>query len=300
MYKVEKYIDKCIQSILQQTYTNYEAIFVDDGSPDQCGVMLDLYAKISNKIKVIHQNNAGVAEARNSGIKAAQGEYIVFVDADDYVEPCFLENLLLPFNDNSIQLSIINYSVNGKKAVREKTGVYSKIETSIKFFTRKSFMGYLFNKMFLTSIVKENNILFDPESHWCEDALFCAQYAKHISYSYYTDAPGYNYCVREDSATQLKFNHKHFSVLNTYKKIISIMNECNDRELTKRLKVNYLIHCINLKRMISERHGHDGLYLNEIDSHLSSNMSLIFSRYMPMKDKIKYILYSLRRRKYHD
>ena len=94
VYKVEKYLNKCVQSIVNQTYKNLEIILVDDGSPDNCPEMCDEWAKKDSRIKVIHQENAGLAEARNSGISVATGEFFMFIDSDDYAEPDMIELLL--------------------------------------------------------------------------------------------------------------------------------------------------------------------------------------------------------------
>ena len=87
IYKVEKYLDKCVGSIAAQSYKNLEIILVDDGSPDNCPTMCDLWAQKDGRIKVIHNQNGGVSSARNSALDAAAGEYICFVDSDDFVEP---------------------------------------------------------------------------------------------------------------------------------------------------------------------------------------------------------------------
>ena len=87
VYKVEAYLDRCVQSIVDQTYMNLEIILVDDGSPDRCPEICDAYAKKDARIKVVHQINGGVSSARNTGLKASRGEYIGFVDPDDWVAP---------------------------------------------------------------------------------------------------------------------------------------------------------------------------------------------------------------------
>ena len=87
VYRAEKYLNRCVDSILSQTYTALEVILVDDGSPDQSGAMCDGYAKKDSRVKVIHQKNRGVAAARNRGLDMAAGDYITFVDSDDYIDP---------------------------------------------------------------------------------------------------------------------------------------------------------------------------------------------------------------------
>ena len=94
VYKVEPYLDRCVQSVVNQTYPNLEIILVDDGSPDQCPVMCDTWAKKDPRIRVIHKKNGGLSDARNAGMAAASGEYISFVDSDDWIAPEMLERLV--------------------------------------------------------------------------------------------------------------------------------------------------------------------------------------------------------------
>lgn len=95
VYKVEKYLPKCIDSILAQTFTDFELILIDDGSPDRCGEICDKYASIDSRIKVIHQKNQGVSAARNAGLDIATGTYLGFVDSDDWIEPEMYEMMIL-------------------------------------------------------------------------------------------------------------------------------------------------------------------------------------------------------------
>ena len=101
VYKVEAYLDKCVQSLRSQTYTDIEIILVDDGSPDGCPAMCDSYARSDSRIRVIHKKNGGLSDARNAGIQAATGEYLIFVDSDDYIEPQTCEQML-PFVGHDI------------------------------------------------------------------------------------------------------------------------------------------------------------------------------------------------------
>lgn len=94
VYKVEKYLDKCVESIVEQTYKNLEIILVDDGSPDNCSAMCDEWAQKDSRIKVIHKENGGLSSARNAGLDACTGDYIGFVDSDDWIEPDMYEYLL--------------------------------------------------------------------------------------------------------------------------------------------------------------------------------------------------------------
>ena len=108
VYNVEKYLDKCIQSIVDQTYTNLEIILVDDGSPDNSGAICDEWAEKDNRIKVIHKANGGLSDARNAGLDIATGEYIAFVDSDDYIELDFYDKLYNVIKATNCDISICN------------------------------------------------------------------------------------------------------------------------------------------------------------------------------------------------
>ena len=109
VYKVEQYLHRCIDSILAQTYRDLEIILVDDGSPDNCGLICDEYASKDSRIKVIHKTNGGVSSARNAGLDVASGDYIAFVDSDDYVLPQYLEYLLEAILINESDISYCSY-----------------------------------------------------------------------------------------------------------------------------------------------------------------------------------------------
>lgn len=108
VYKVEKYLDRCVESIVAQSYKNIEIILVDDGSPDHCGQICDEWAKKDERIKVIHKPNGGAADARNVGIQKAGGEYITFVDSDDYIAPLMVEKLYDAILNASAKMSMCN------------------------------------------------------------------------------------------------------------------------------------------------------------------------------------------------
>ena len=109
VYKVEKYIQRCINSILNQSFTDFEVILVDDGSPDNCGKICDKYAEADNRIKVIHKPNGGLSDARNAGLDIATGEYIGFIDSDDYIDEHMYEDMLSAIENADTDLCICGY-----------------------------------------------------------------------------------------------------------------------------------------------------------------------------------------------
>lgn len=110
VYKVESYLDRCVQSVLCQSFPNFELILVDDGSPDNCGKICDEYAHKDNRIKVIHKENGGLSEARNYGIDSATGEWLFFLDSDDWIHPQTLEKLYKAATENNVLVSMCGYS----------------------------------------------------------------------------------------------------------------------------------------------------------------------------------------------
>lgn len=110
VYKVEGYLRRCVQSILDQTFKELEVILVDDGSPDGCGAICDDFAARDSRVKVIHKENGGLSDARNAGLDAATGEYIGFVDSDDHIEPTMYEALLGALEEAEADLSICNFA----------------------------------------------------------------------------------------------------------------------------------------------------------------------------------------------
>ena len=120
VYRVEAYLERCVKSILSQTYKNLEVILVDDGSPDQCPAICDACAEKDARVKVIHQENKGLSGARNAGINAASGEYLAFVDSDDYVSPHFIEELYQLLQDTGCAIGQCRFSyVKGDGLVEE-------------------------------------------------------------------------------------------------------------------------------------------------------------------------------------
>lgn len=160
VYKVEKYLEKCIESVLKQTYTNLQIILVDDGSPDNCGKICDEYAKRDSRIDVIHKVNGGLSEARNVGISKAKGRYIGFVDSDDYIKENMYEILLNLIKKYNADASICNlYDViEGKEYIRNKNnGIqeYSRLDILKEVLLDKNIQSYAWNKLYKKELFDE-------------------------------------------------------------------------------------------------------------------------------------------------
>ena len=160
VYKVEKYLEKCIESVLKQTYTNLQIILVDDGSPDNCGKICDEYAKKDARIEVIHKANGGLSDARNVGISIAKGKYIGFVDSDDYIKTDMYEKLINLIKKYNADISVCNlYDViDGKEYIRNKeNGIqeYNRIEILKEILLDKNIQSYAWNKLYKKELFDE-------------------------------------------------------------------------------------------------------------------------------------------------
>lgn len=209
VYKVEAYLPKCIDSILAQTFTDFELILIDDGSPDRCGEICDAYAAKDSRIIVVHQKNQGVSAARNGGLDLAKGTYIGFVDADDIIHPCMYETLLRCANlkngdiiccgvdsfvvEDSLPLRVIENSELENFSVDRVRG---------DLFARPSMLTrFSVNKVYRRSLIQANR--FEKGIKIWEDLLFLFQvYYQHDNYSTFRISEElYFYRDRMDSAT---------------------------------------------------------------------------------------------------
>lgn len=177
VYKVEPYLRKCIDSILAQTFTDFELILIDDGSPDNCGVICDEYAAKDNRVVVVHQENAGVSAARNAGLNIARGSYIGFVDSDDWIEPEMYETMLRTAKESKADVVMcgVKYTdVDGTRSIPgfSQEQVYRTSEELLKelFGVPNRFGGGVCNKLFLAEMI--NGVRFAPDVTMAEDWLY--------------------------------------------------------------------------------------------------------------------------------
>ena len=184
VYKVERYLPRCIESILRQTYTNFELILIDDGTPDRSGMICDRYAEKDARIRVIHKENGGVSTARNAGIDAAKGEWITFVDADDWVSNDYIEALVTPLLQGQYDLSVGSIEVReirkASKPLKSESLdiINASDERRIAFLCRHEFYGPWI-KLYSSEIIKKNNVYFVVGMKYGEDLAFVLEYLKY-------------------------------------------------------------------------------------------------------------------------
>ena len=209
VYKVEKYLCRCVDSVLEQTYTNMEIILVDDGSPDNCPVMCDEYARQDSRVKVIHQENAGLSGARNAGIDMAQGQWLAFVDSDDYLAADFLERLYQACVDTGSSLSVCRWEyVRGERIPEHGTGetrVYTGREMLANLYVPDgAYFVVAWNKLYRKELFEDIRY---PLGRIHEDEATTYRIYDKVKKAAYVDRSLYGYFVTPVSITR-GFNPK--------------------------------------------------------------------------------------------
>ncbi len=204
VYKVEQYLDKCIESVVNQTYKNLEIILVDDGSPDTCPQKCDDWKNKDKRIIVIHKENGGVSSARNEGIAKAKGDWITFVDSDDWLEKKYIKKMYFECQKNKCDACLCSYN----RIVSEKVEKISFYNVDTKL-TGKQYLinslnpitgfGFCHMKLYKRNLI---DVSFNTELSVGEDALFNEQVATNIKNAYYITDNLYNYRINEHSVVK--------------------------------------------------------------------------------------------------
>lgn len=231
VFRVEKYIEKCIQSLLNQTFSDFEMILIDDGSDDCSGEICDQAAQKDSRIVVIHQKNSGVSAARNTGLQIAKGKYIVFTDSDDYVNKTYLENLMsaAPTSDYVAAGCYIqkpDMSWEKWSNQENKLTLNDIIQDPTKI--GKVPMGMVNARRYKRSIIQDNAIRFDETIQRGEDVLFNVHYLNFCKEIEVVDVNDYYGCHRSNSVTVcVNFNYFRWSMKGTVE-VGGIIGEDNE------------------------------------------------------------------------
>lgn len=201
VYKVENYLRKCIDSILAQTFTDYELFIVDDGSPDSCGIIADEYENKDHRVHVIHKENGGAPSARNAGIEQASGDYYYFPDSDDWIEPTYLQELYDRATTTGAELVISGFVMeyyednkNQSYSVFTQEENYTNqehVRTNLHKYFNNMMMAVPWNKLYKASYINEHNLKF-PDLKW-DDLHFNMDVIKDIEKVAISSSTGYHF-----------------------------------------------------------------------------------------------------------
>ena len=252
VYNVEKYINQCVDSLLVQTYKNFEVILVDDGSTDSSGIICDNYAKNNPNIRVIHKENQGLGLARNTGLQYALGEYVTFIDSDDYADKHLLEDLYSGIIEKDVDVCI-----GGFKKITDSGNILYEEKYDIQYYsenmkTNSAFIKMLgslpnkhdsirmsvWNVLYKLSIIKDNNIQFPSERELIsEDLIFDFYYYQYVKRFKLLNNSNYYYRANPTSLTMSYRKDRLEKTIIFYKHLSNLMKESNySKEAFLRLK----------------------------------------------------------------
>lgn len=294
IYKVEKYLDQCILSIVNQTYDNLEIILVDDGSPDRCGEICDEWAKKDSRIRVFHQNNQGVSVARNVGLENINGFYFTCIDPDDFWHTEYINEMLIGAKKTNADLVFC-----GLSNINESKNIIKILNRPRKFLTGNQInqliwgqFGYASGgvcKLFKSEIVKSNHLSYIPGLKNGEDWIFLYHYLKKCTSIYHVGKSLYFRLIRDDSASN-NVSKKNFSqpLIDLWNVIKTIYNPQKKYEPWTNLKLDIAAEII----ISSYRHNYfNHLSYNEANLFIKKNrINFLFYGKMPYRKKIKLLL----------
>lgn len=196
VYNTEKYLHRCIDSILAQTFTDFELLLIDDGSKDNSGAICDEYATIDNRVRVFHKDNGGVCSARNVGLDNAIGEWVTFCDSDDWVFDSWLENFVANIGDTDLVCQGIRFdkSLFNQDTIDSGFDYTGNVQGLLNIFYEWD-VGYTVIKCFKRMIIDRYKILFDVRFNYHEDEEFVLKYLAYCNRAKSTSKVGYNYLV---------------------------------------------------------------------------------------------------------
>lgn len=235
MYNSEKYIDKCLQSILDLRFQDYEVICIDDGSTDRTLYLCKEYQARDKRVSIISGRHKGVAGARNAGISKAKGEYIAFVDSDDYVENAMYEDLIKQLDFTKADMAVTDFYIDNGTEIKLRTNdsiVLSEFdgEQLIEYaFKREHYYGitaWLWNKVFRRAVMMQDQPLtFEEELEIGEDVVFLVEFALRTRKAIYLGNAFYHH-IHRDSSLSKKYHPKNYNDrLSAYKMAINILEE---------------------------------------------------------------------------
>ena len=251
IYNTGAYLPRCIDSILSQSFTDYELILIDDGSIDNSGAICDNYAQQDNRIKVFHQKNGGLSSARNTGLDHAQGEWIYFVDSDDELKPDGLQTLVNCISEDvdMVMGGYEQYNLDGNLIETEKnheTLTLSRRDSLLVLFPdhsiQYSYLGYVWIRLFRNRIIQDHGLRFDTSIRIKEDTLFVTQYlCKSNGKTRFTTTPVYKYIAQKNSemnSLRTTYNPKYVYSFDAVVKMYSTIRQLPelDRQLLKAAK----------------------------------------------------------------
>lgn len=246
VYNVERYVGRCIESIIGQTYSDWELLLIDDGSTDHSGAICDSHAINDLRIKVIHTPNGGVSAARNRGLDEARGEWVAFVDSDDHVTPTYLSDMIEKAGDAEIVVSGWNQGF-----IRRTFPDISILRDNyLDIFTHKAFLN-IWGKLIRHEAISKSGARFEEMVKWAEDSIFFIKVLLHTQKVNLISAINYHYEQRENSAVHTINSYEH--ELATFNAVYALMPEMMEA-CTEKAKEYFSPYLFLIRTFQSVRH----------------------------------------------
>lgn len=260
VYNVEKYLRQCLDSVLAQTFTDWECILVNDGSSDDSGAICDEYSRKDPRLRVIHQPNRGVSAARNKALKEAKGEWVAYVDADDSITPIYLQTFIDVQKEHDADMVITGVDMIAQNVTRkhltDKVYKEGEIHEFVIYARHWGVLGIPWNKFYSGRLIRKHHVLFD-ESLWSyEDEVFVINYLKYAKKVVVYSAITYNHYIREENSLSQKY-----IPLDLHYKIADILYQSgmqlpNEEAYIEHLNANYACHLSESVDRLYWAHNH--------------------------------------------
>ena len=296
VYKVESYIQACLDSIVGQTYKNLEIVLIDDGSPDRSGVICDEYAMRDGRIKVLHKKNGGVSEARNLGLKYATGDWVTFVDADDWIDPEHVRQLVETTQNRRVDCVICGYIQEYPHATFVRHIDLDAPLTggqAIFYMLRPDlYQGFLWNKLFRKDVIDRAELQLNGSLFYLEDLAFCADFFNRSQQICCIQSDSYHYRQRQDSAVYSSLDRRdniarRLTALDALKITESFCTAWRERRLCA---ARWYVECTQLLKFVPNFSSGDSEDVwKQLLADARKGVGVVVTAPLPMNMKIKYL-----------
>ena len=300
VYNVEQYLDRCLSSVLNQTYKDLEMILVNDGSTDKSGIICEEFVQIDKRAKVYHQENRGLSEARNTGLKYMTGDFVMFLDSDDWLELDAVEFLLEQAEIYNADMVVGGVYRTSKIVDHQQNTPVSQVLTQEEYAKRyfkietQTIEYYVWNKLYKREVVE--GIEF-PSGFFAEDVPTMFRYILNSEKIVVTDKIVYNYFINNSGLTA-KFTSKHFDVLKGWDLVCQYATESNNAKYKEWAQINRYRADLALLTEIALSVDYKNIrMLNEtqiksMQSRLKQNKRVLLQQAIPLSRKILIILFT--------
>jgi len=259
IYNAAPTLQRCVDSLRHQSLQSIEIIFINDGSTDGSADLCDELAKQDNRIRVIHKENGGVSSARNAGIAYATGEFLGFVDADDWVDQHMFSRLVRIMDEDHTEMAVCGYQAvtafsKGVCTDRATTEILNQLTALQRTFGNEGFKGFLCNKLFVRELIQKNQLNLDETLAYCEDLQFVYRYLKLCSTIGFDASKLYYYYIHGGNVVEQKLDQKQLAALTMFQ---SLLAEEKDESILLAIRRGYVSLAISFLIKFVREHNQD-------------------------------------------